>query len=250
MDILKYFDSKIKDIMYDVVGLLFPGAFCLLITMWMCSIRNIHTILIFLGIPENTIQISGFSEIAVFLMFAYFYGVLLRGIYESFFMKWIEPYTLDDYNAARIHIQYSSEDYNSARVHIPYSSIEEKTEELTEYEQKEVQKFYKKVQNKIKEENLEENKEILGYLDKYIEKRNMYRIIYIQMIINFVVTLCVGVIFLFKNINFKYISTCIIVLLLNWISIKIFRDYIERYFKRINRKILTGIETVPNKKGE
>lgn len=237
MSFLDFFDSKIKDIMYDVVGLLFPGAFCLLITIWIFSIEKIHNILNYLGIPENTIQISGFSEISVFLMFAYFYGVLLRGIYESFFMKWIEPYTLEDYNAARMYI--------------PDSSIKEKKGKLTLEERKKVKSTYKKLQNKIKKENLEENKEILRYLDKYIEKRNIYRIIFIQCIFNSIFILLLLYNFEIKSFDFKNnIIKYLIFIIVAVMLIFVFYNYIKQYFKRINNQILMGIETVPNKKGE
>lgn len=247
MDILKYFDSKIKDIMYDVVGLLFPGAFCLLITMWMCSIEKIHNILNYLGIPENTIQISGFSEIAVFLMFAYFYGVLLRGIYDLKCAEKIEAYSETDLEKAQ---RYNKDNNINA-------SKAKTTNDKAKF-------LYEDYERKIRHIECKKNETVIEYLNKYIEKRSMYRVIYIQMRLNlFFIVLLFGVSFLdivdFNNKTFVWTNTkweyvipvaFVFIGVINFGLKKIFKNYIEVYFYRVKEQILIGMNNIENKKGE
>lgn len=247
MSLLDFFDSRIKDIMYDVVGLLFPGAFCLLITMWMCSIKNIHTILSSLGIPDEAIQISGFSEIAVFLILAYFYGVLLRGAYDLKFAEKIEAYSENDLEKAQ---KYNKDNnINASKA----ENINDKAKFL-----------YEDYERKVKHVECKENETVIEYLNKYIEKRSMYRVIYIQMRLNlfFIVLLFGGSLldivdfnnktFVWTNSIWEYAIPVAFVFigLVNFRLMKIFKNYIEVYFYRVKEQILIGMNNIENKKGE
>lgn len=247
MSFLDFFDSKIKDIMYDVVGLLFPGAFCLLITMWMCSIEKIHTILIYLGIPDEAIQISGFSEIAAFLIFAYFYGVLLRGTYDLTCAEKIEAYSKTDLEKAQKYNKDNNINFSKAK------NINDKAKFL-----------YEDYERKVKHVECKENETVIEYLNKYIEKRSMYRVIYIQMILNlFFIVLLFWVSFLdivdFNNKTFVWTNTkweyeipvaFVFIGVINFGLMKIFENYIEVYFYRVKEQILIGMNNIENKKGE
>lgn len=247
MNFFDFFDSKIKDIMYDVVGLLFPGAFCLLITIWIFSIEKIHNILIFLGIPDEAIQISGFSEIAVFLIFAYFYGALLRGIYDLMCSEKIEPYSETDLEKAQIYNKDNNINFSKAKT----------TNDKAKF-------LYEDYERKIRHIECKKNETVIEYLNKYIEKRSMYRVIYIQMILNiFFIALLFGGSFLdifdFNNKTFVWTNTkleyaipvtFVFIGVINFGLKKTFKNYIEVYFYRVKEQILIGMDNIENKEGE
>lgn len=245
------FFSKIADIMYDVVGILFPGAFCLLITSGILSIDALQNIIGSLGVSYSFNSIYSFGGMTIFLIFSYFYGVLLKGLYEKFFLKEIEKFENEDYSDIKKH-KDKLDDY----VHLDKCKDDEEL----------CKKIYRECSRKLKSIYLDDNthKGIVQYLDKYREKINIHRIIYMQIIIIkkiiWLILLIYIVEILSKYQNNYFVNNktdCfILVAFLLWILgsiveacldeyfLNIFERYIKRYFERINRQILIGMENL------
>lgn len=237
MEFLEFLDKHIKDITYDMVGILIPGLFFSLIAFispdysWLINSLNI-------GVEKLNFD-NAFFKGSTFIIISYVIGLILKGIYEFYFMEKIEVYSENDLIMINKSFDNKMIEIRQEIDHIPFyyelsypvekvslrrtihnmtnKDLRNKIITLTEniddlwfrLDKKLIHKYcqrvYQVANRKSRTQNNPKNNNIIDYMKKFEDKRNLHRGLYVTFVINFILhttKFCFDLINLYKVNNY------------------------------------------------